>query len=43
MNKSYFATIDIYINALYLIYKIHIHLNILNFELYCQLYIDFKK
>ncbi|GBY53290.1 hypothetical protein M6K068_2398 [Staphylococcus aureus] len=43
LNKSYFATIDIYINVLYLIYKIHIHLYILNFELYCQLYIDLKK
>ncbi|CRI13122.1 hypothetical protein BN1325_420039 [Staphylococcus aureus] len=43
MNKSYFATIDIYINVLHLIYKIHIHLNILNIDLYCQLYIDLKK
>ncbi len=43
LNKSYFATIDIYINVLHLIYKIHIHLNILNIDLYCQLYIDLKK
>ncbi len=42
LNKSYFATIDIYINVLHLIYKIHIHLNILNTDLYCQLYIDLK-